>query len=111
MSNTIEQRFEELVTGLTRKVDFEWWPDSIFFFRDEECLFEYELNFSYLWFHREKVCRVLECGGQYSPQEIESFIKEAMGKHFKAMGLIFSAHTFESMDGVDYSFQIKKPKQ
>lgn len=56
----MEDRFEELITGLTRAVDFEIFPDSIFFFRGENCLFEYEVPNSTFWCDQKKVWNYLE---------------------------------------------------
>lgn len=83
MTGTIEQRFEELVAGLTRKVDFDQWPDYIFFLRGDECLFNYNFSSGNLWCHSEKVWELLEREGWCKYDEVQSFLKNQIEKHFK----------------------------
>lgn len=52
---TIEEKFEELISGLTRKLDFEQNPEYISFLRGNEFMFSYNFNSGHLWCHREKV--------------------------------------------------------
>lgn len=85
MIRTIEERFKKLTEGLTRKVDFDRWPDDIFFFRGKKCLFEYDFISGHLWCDREKVWKVLECEGCYSYEDIQAFIKKQVETHFKLM--------------------------
>lgn len=105
---TIEEKFEELIKGLTRKVDFERWPEEIFFFRDDECLFDYDFNFGYLWCDWEKVWRALACEGRYKYIEIQSFVKKVVEQHFKFQ--VIAPKTVVGISGrqVEQHFKIKK---
>lgn len=106
MAKKQKDLFGDFIKGLTRRFDFELWPDWIFFFRAEECLFQYGLNCNYLWCHRKKIWSVLGCEGQYSYDEVRSFIKKHVGQHFKSMGVISNAIAFDSAKGVEYHFPI-----
>lgn len=81
----IEERFEELICGLTRKVNFVHFPEDIFFCLGDECLFEFNLNSGHLWCSMDKVWKVLECEARYKYDDIKSFIKRQMEEHFKLM--------------------------
>lgn len=84
MERTNEQQFEKMIAGLTRKADFKRWPEYIFFFRKDECLFRYNLIFGYLWCDAKKVWKVLGYERHnYNFREVQSFIKKQVEAHFK----------------------------
>lgn len=87
MAKKQKDLFGDFIKGLTRRFDFELWPDCIFFFRGEEVLFEYNLNSGNLWCDWDKVWKVLECEGRYNYYEVQSFIKKQVEEHFRMMGV------------------------
>lgn len=83
MKSPIEQRFEELIAGLTRKVDFEHYPNSVFFFCGRKFLFEQDLSSDRFWCDSERVWRVLECERRYNYIHVKDFIIKQVKKHFE----------------------------
>lgn len=106
----IGQRFEKLITGLTRKVDFEAWPDYIFFFRGDEYLFEYELNSGDLWCDWKNVCSFLECEGQYDYDGVKEFIKNQVEHHLKLHVVIRTTRIFNGWTYIKKHFKLKTKK-
>lgn len=81
----LEGKFNELILGLTRNVDFEQWPNRIFLFRGDDFLFEYSLDTGYLGCQLVKVWNILKFEGRYNLYEINSFIKTKVKEYFKLM--------------------------
>ena len=81
---TPEQRFLELIDGMTVKIDKDKYPDSTFFFKGDK--YYLEIQKSRLWVRYAEIWQVfkVEFGMQYD--EIQSFIKDQMEQHFKMMG-------------------------
>lgn len=87
MTGTIGQRFEQLISGLTRQVDFEQWPDSIFFFGGEDCLFVYSPSDCIFWFDRQKVWNYLEAHiFSANAAFLQAYVKRKMKRYLNIGG-------------------------
>lgn len=82
---TPEERFLEFIDGLTIKIDKEKYPDSIFFFRGEEC--QIEIQKSIVWFRYEGFWKVFEDEFGMKYQQIQDFMKIQLEEHFKMKGV------------------------
>jgi hypothetical protein len=82
---TPEQRFLELIDGMTVKIDKDKYPGSIFFFKDDKCCLE--LENSILWVRYAEIWQVFEVEFGMKYDEIQSFIKDQMEQHFKMRGV------------------------
>jgi hypothetical protein len=78
---TPEQRFIELVDGLTVKIDKDWYPDSIFYLREDEYIIEVENDTAYLSKHLFWDIFKDEFGMRYA--QIQDFIKSMLEKYLK----------------------------
>lgn len=87
---TKEQRFAELISGIDINrpvIDFEKYPDSIFWFKNEDCLFKYDLKSGYFWCKYSTVWSVFEQEFSMSYNDIQSFIKIQVEEYFKLKGI------------------------
>ncbi len=82
---TPEQRFLELIDGMTVKIDKDNYPGSTFFFKDDTCYFE--LGNSRLWVRYAEIWQVFEVEFDMNYDEIQSFIKDQMEQHFIIRGV------------------------
>ena len=82
---TPEARFLELIDGMTVKIDKDKYPNSIFFFKGDKCYFE--LGNSRLWVRYVEMWEVFEVEFGMKYDEIQSFIKDQMEKHFRMRGV------------------------
>jgi len=76
-----EQRFEEIINGLVIKIDKGKYPNSIFFFKNDKCLFE--LENSTLWCSFSNVWSIFSEENNMNYDATQEFIKIQMEKHFK----------------------------
>ena len=82
---TPEERFLELIDGMTVKIDKDKYPDSIFFFKGDKCYLE--LENSRLWVRYAEIWQVFEVEFGMSYDEVQSFIKSQVEQHFKMRGV------------------------
>lgn len=99
-----EKLFLELIEGFQWKYDLEECPDSLFVFKDNECIFEiwsaksinqkkiissYRLRIYQVlkkddvWFDNSKLWSIFKSKFEMEHGDIESFIEEMIEKHFK----------------------------
>jgi hypothetical protein len=86
-----DRLWNEICRGLVMKTDQEKYPDLIFWFKQDRCYFEYEIETGKLWCDHNLVWRVFarELGWGYL--QIESFIKNKVEEHFKNKGVTLYA--------------------
>ena len=84
---TPAERFWQLCKGLTIKIDKEGYPDSVFFFKDDECQFEYDTANGHLWCRYSSIWSVFEKEYSMEYSEIQSLIKIQVEEHFKCKGV------------------------
>jgi hypothetical protein len=72
---TPEQRFLELIDGMTVKIDKDKYPDSTFFFKGDKCYLE--LENSTLWGRYAEIWQVFE---------VEFHMNYQVEKHFRMRG-------------------------
>jgi hypothetical protein len=82
---TPEERFLELIDGMTIKIDKDKYPDSTFFFKGDKCYLE--LENSILWGRYAEIWQGFEVEFGMKYHEIQPFIKDQMEKHFKIMAV------------------------
>jgi hypothetical protein len=82
---TPEELFLSMWEGCTVKIDKEKYPDSIFFFKGDQWMFEIEN--SILWCRYDKVWGRLSDINGLDYKDTQSFIRNLMEKHFKMKGV------------------------
>jgi hypothetical protein len=105
---TPEERFLELIDGLTIKIDKEKHPDSIFFFRGEEC--HIEIRKSTIWFRYVGFWKVFEDEFGMDYQQIRGFLEIQLEEHFKMKGVTPRITEAGSSSPVEEHFKMKSNK-
>src|SRR5690606_38012308 len=80
---TVEERFWELVSDTTLKFDFVRYMNTIFGFRGDEYVCEYDFKNNYLWLRYSTVWSVLEKEYDLNYGEIQSIVKNEVEEYFK----------------------------
>lgn len=80
---TKEDRFYELIQGLTPKWDKVNYPDSIFYFKGDKLMFEYNQKTEYVWVRYTDFWEIFEVEYKLDYQEVKYFLKGMLEKHFK----------------------------
>jgi hypothetical protein len=101
---TPEERFLELIDGMTVKIDKDKYPESTFFFNDDKCYLE--LENSTLFFRYTEVLKVFEVEFGMEHDEIPLFIKDQMEQHFKMRGVTPLGIYDNDLFGVEQHFKI-----
>jgi hypothetical protein len=101
-----EERFLGLINGLQLKFDFEKYRDRLFFFRGDEVWLEYDLKYKYLWVSHEK-WEVFENEYSMDYDEIQTFIKNMVGRHFNLKGVTPQRLTADFNTLVERHFNLK----
>ena len=78
-----EKTFLSMLDGLTVRIAKDKYPDSIFYFRGDECWFEQDFENGYFWCQYDKVWLVFETDHGLNYNEIRDFVKTMLEKHFK----------------------------
>lgn len=105
---TKEQRFWGLINGLSVKVDFEKYPDSIFFFNKEECWIDYDIKRATLWIRYDKIWSVFEREYQMVFDSIQTFIKHLVEEHFELKGVTPGRFRYPVRRLVEEHFELKE---
>lgn len=66
-----EKTWTQLISGLTRRLNFEKYPDRFFLCHDNHILFEYFLNGPTVCYNRQKMLKI------FQPTLLESKVFEA----------------------------------
>ena len=83
-----EMWFKSILNNLTYKaVDKEKYPNSVFFFKYNECFFEYNQENGHFWCDYNRVWLIFEAKYNMNYQQIKVFTKSKMEEHFKLRGL------------------------
>src|SRR5690606_25313552 len=79
---TAAQRFRELVSATEVKFDFDKYPNTIFGFRGDNYVWEFDFKNYYLWLRYEELWAVLaeEFGLAYDG--VQSLVKNEVESHF-----------------------------
>lgn len=99
--------FVKLASGLTRKVDFANFPDSIFFFKGSELFFEYDLGIFLLH------ARVNEAYDQFKEKgivgyvQIEQFMTNKARSYLNMSNVAYTPVTSNRVYQVEMHFQNK----
>jgi hypothetical protein len=78
-----DRLWNEICRGLVIKTDQDKYPDAIFWFKQDRCYFEYDVETGHLWCERNLVWRVFEKELGWGYPQIVSFIKNKVNEHFK----------------------------
>jgi hypothetical protein len=81
---TKEQKFKELSSGLTRKIDLNRWPSEIHFFNSTGWAFSYDIISGFLWVRYNPIWMVLAGMNDDNYTMCQSFIKKQVEEHFKS---------------------------
>ena len=84
---TPAERFWQLCEGLSLKIDKERYPDSVFFFKEDEYQFEYDTANGHLWCRYSSIWTVFEKEYSMKYNDIQSLIKNQVEEHFKCKGV------------------------
>jgi hypothetical protein len=75
--------WNKICRGLVMKTDQERYPDLIFWFKQDRCYFQYDIETGFLWCEHDLVWGVFERELNWGYPQIESFIKNKVEEHFK----------------------------
>ena len=78
-----EKRFWGLWSGLTMKVDRDQYPKSTFWFAGDDLIIEWQHIYGQLWISHSDIWSVFEKEYGLNYNDIQSFIKVEVEKHFK----------------------------
>src|SRR5690606_20353578 len=78
-----EEQFFELIQCLTPKWDKANYPDSIFYFKGDKLMFEYNQKIEYVWVRHTDFWRIFEVEYKLNDEEIRDFLKDMLEEHFK----------------------------
>ena len=67
------------------KIDFEKYPDSIFVFKNDEFIFEYDIKYGILWCSYDKIWTIFLKKYELNDLQITNLIKNVVEEHFKNM--------------------------
>ena len=73
--------------GVYIKLDLKRYPNSVFFFKEDEFWMEHAWKKSYLWCRYEGFWRVLGMENRWNYREVQAFIKSQVEEHFKLKGI------------------------
>jgi hypothetical protein len=102
---TPEQRFLELIDGMTVKIDKDNYPDSTFFFKNDKCYLE--IKNSTLWVRYAEIWQGFEVEFGMKYDEIQSFIKDQMEQHFKIGGVTPTTNAFKLWPMMEQHFKMR----
>ena len=94
-------RFLRLIEGCEIKVDFEKYPNSIFYFKNDKYMLEYNIKNEDFWISYPNIWSILVSELDYNYQKIKDLITSILEQHFKqkvvtTKDLLFSVeHTLE----------------
>ena len=80
---TAGQRLWELVSGTEVKFDFKKYPRTLFGFRDDEYVWEYNFDNGCLWLRNLTVWSILEYEYSLNYGDVQSLVKNEVEEHFK----------------------------
>ena len=80
-----EERFLQLIDGLTVKIDQKKYPNSVFLFKGNH--FYFEIEKTYIWCSYYKVWSVFEKEYEMEYADVQVFIKDQLEEHFKIKDL------------------------
>jgi hypothetical protein len=97
--------WDEIINGLTIKIDREKYPNSIFFFKEDKLFFE--LQNSTLWCRYSTVWMKISevISGDYGA--IQAFIEKQVEEHFKMRGVTPMIHLLFSAFLVEEHFKMR----
>ena len=84
---TPAQRFWELVSGTTLKFDFGKYPNTLFGFREDQYVWEYDLENHALWLGYSTVWSILKDEFGLDHDGVQRVIKNEVEEHFKCKGV------------------------
>ena len=67
------------------KIDFEQYPGSIFVFKNDEFIFEYDIKYGILWCSYDKIWTIFLKKYELNDLQITNLIKNVVEEHFKNM--------------------------
>ena len=89
-SNTPEKLFKELIQGIDINkpvVDFEKYPNSIFWFKGDKCLFEYNFKNQTIWIDFDEIWSKFLPYFKGNYYDIPGFMEVQVEQHFKLKGI------------------------
>ena len=104
---TPERRFKELCQNLTIKIDEYNYPDRIFWFRDSNCIFDYNKENGYFWVNYVLVWSVFESEFGLNYDQIKGLIKGSVEEHFKLKDVTPYRYKLSPHSMVEEHFKLK----
>ena len=91
----LEELFKELIKNVDVNkpiVDFEKYPNSMFWFDSDECIFEYDFKNHAFLSNYPKIWENFECHFNGNYNEIQLFMNSMVEEHFKLKGVTTLYH-------------------
>lgn len=82
-----EERFKQLVEGWEYKVDLHKFPTSIFYFKGNKFLMEYDFKSQFCRMNSPAVWEILQSEYLMEDHLTQAFIKKQLEKHFNLKGV------------------------
>ena len=82
-SQSAKSFFSNYIQGLEVKIDKDDYPDTVFYFKNGDCLFEYDEKKGYFHCQYNGFWSVFEREYHMNHQQIQAFIKNGVEEHFK----------------------------
>jgi hypothetical protein len=83
----VEKLFFELTKDIVILIDEKEYPNRIFYFRDNNCIFEYDKNNGYFWCSYYNYWLIFEDKFGFNYEQIKALTKDEVEKHFKLKGI------------------------
>jgi hypothetical protein len=106
----VENLFFELTKDIIIKYDEIKYPNSIFYFKDDICIFKYDKNNGYFYcdYYRYWSKFYEKFGFNYN--QISDLTKDMVEKHFNLKGVTPNTNSFTMVTRVEKHFNLKKIK-
>lgn len=98
-------RFLRLIEGCKIKVDFERYPNSIFYFKDGEYLMDYDLKTEYFWISSSKIWAKSQSEFGYNNEYVRELITGIVKQHFKCKVVRTTRIIFKRHEGLNNHFK------
>jgi hypothetical protein len=100
-----DRLWNEICRGLVIKTDQDKYPDLIFWFKQDRCCFEYDIETGHLWCDHNLVWSVFKRELNWGYHQVESFIKNKVNEHFKNKDVTPQSMLAFAFSGVNEHFK------
>ena len=109
-NNTPENLFKELIKGIDINkpvVDFEKYPNSIFWFKGDKLVFEYNLKNHDFWIDYDEIWSKFYPFFNDNYYDVQTFMKVQVEEHFKLKGVTPNYTKLLTLIVVEEHFKLK----